>query len=364
MHYLPPDLSIIIPAGNEVHYLAALIDDLRRQQGIRLQIVVADSNSTDGTLEIAEQGADVVVPGGRGRGRSMNAGRRAATARFLLFLHADSQFSSPVQLRDALAALHTASRRETRIAGHFSIKFAWTGSAPVGVGYYEAKSALGRAGTINGDQGLLISAAFFDELGGYNETLSFLEDRILDLAVRERGCWMLLPHCLRTSGRRFETEGFASRMALSAIVLCQHTIGNSYFFDDSLPLYRPPGAAHERADPTMTFKRLIASLRRAPFPVAARWFFFETGEYVRSNAWQLAFCMDYRRHGASCVLNHPWLDVWDRKLDRWSDWFGPRALATAVTWSWFAMAWAHHARSDHCVNGLPKQTRRLRSAEQ
>lgn len=92
---LPPDLSVIIPAYNAEKYLKEAVDSVKSQvlpAGIsRMEILVADDGSTDGTADLAES-----LPGVRclrGPHKCAAAARnravRAARGRFLLFLDAD-----------------------------------------------------------------------------------------------------------------------------------------------------------------------------------------------------------------------------------------------------------------------------------
>lgn len=337
-----PALSIVIPTRNDAAALDALLDDLRAQEDLGLQVIVADSGSTDGTLEVARR-ADVVVHAGRGRGRALNAGRRAATAPTLLFLHADSAFTHRRQLRDALAVLRSARRDGDRVAGHFQLAFVWRGPAPAGAAYYEAKSGLGRVETVNGDQGLLIDADWFDALGGYDESLPFLEDRVMDRAIHRHGRWVLLPGRLRTSGRRFEEEGLAARQAGSALAICMHALGIRAYFEDAQALYRPPGSVGAPPPRSMPFARLWGCVRTLP-PRQALARFYAIGGYARLEAWQLAFALDYRRRGAACVADHPLLDRWDRHVTPRLDTVAARVASNVVSWTWFALAWRHYAR--------------------
>jgi len=57
-------VSVVIPTLNEQEYLPKCIESLRAQT-VSCEIVVADSKSSDGTLEIAEKLADVVVREGK-----------------------------------------------------------------------------------------------------------------------------------------------------------------------------------------------------------------------------------------------------------------------------------------------------------
>lgn len=81
-------LAVIIPTLNEVHYLPRLLAALATQTRPPDEIIVADANSTDGTVTIARERGAMVVPGGLPAiGR--NAGAHAARGDLLLFLDAD-----------------------------------------------------------------------------------------------------------------------------------------------------------------------------------------------------------------------------------------------------------------------------------
>jgi rSAM/selenodomain-associated transferase 2 len=210
-------LSVIIPTLNEADNLPALLRLLRDQTGTGLEIIVADGGSSDATRELARQQGVVVVETTPGRGAQMNRGTAIATAPWLLFLHADSIPTSTSQLAQALTALQAActAQKNERIAGHFRLRF--ERSQPghdLAYHYYEEKSALNRPECTNGDQGFLLSKAFFNELGGFDESLWFLEDQRLAEKIRRSGGWITLPGVLATSARRFETEGLGRRLLL------------------------------------------------------------------------------------------------------------------------------------------------------
>lgn len=91
-------ICVVVPARNEEQDLGACLAALMAQEGdpARMEILVVDDASTDGTLEIARRlagrpGSRVRVIAGPGRGASAarNAGARAASAPILLFTDAD-----------------------------------------------------------------------------------------------------------------------------------------------------------------------------------------------------------------------------------------------------------------------------------
>ena len=73
------DVSIVIRTLNEATWLPALFDAIERQnlRGLTCEIVLVDSGSTDGTLELAERNGCRIVTIEKSQftfGRSLNVG--------------------------------------------------------------------------------------------------------------------------------------------------------------------------------------------------------------------------------------------------------------------------------------------------
>ncbi|MGH8580903.1 MAG: TIGR04283 family arsenosugar biosynthesis glycosyltransferase, partial [Gammaproteobacteria bacterium] len=84
-------ISVIIPAYNEEKTLPGTLRALFRQPGV-FEVIVVDGGSSDGTRELARDYAGVrLLTAPKGRASQMNAGARAASGEWLLFLHADTQ---------------------------------------------------------------------------------------------------------------------------------------------------------------------------------------------------------------------------------------------------------------------------------
>ena len=49
----PIELSVIVPTLDEAEVLPGLLADLRGQQGLRLEVLVADGGSSDATTALA-----------------------------------------------------------------------------------------------------------------------------------------------------------------------------------------------------------------------------------------------------------------------------------------------------------------------
>lgn len=327
------NLTVVIPAYNEATALPALLGDLRRQQGVEMQVIVADGGSSDGTPAIAAHAGAEVVLAPRGRAAQLNAGARAARAPVLLFLHADSRLESPTQVREALDALAAAGERaDHRIAGHWPLRFARaTRGRERFYRYLEAKTALNRPGTVNGDQGLLIGAEFLRALGGFDERLPFLEDQRLAARIFEAGRFILLPGRLTTSARRFETEGERRRYTLMALIMGLHAAGADEFFARADELYATQDRARAlKLGPPLALARRVlagAGARRACAIV------YRAGRYTRQNAWQPFFWCDVmlrREH-------RPWLRFHDRFVRPALDNAVCDAITAALIALWFLL---------------------------
>jgi rSAM/selenodomain-associated transferase 1 len=131
----------------------------------------------------------------------MNTGAAALDTPWLLFLHADSRIPER-----SLKALE--SWLEDRDARDFAtFLFSIEGDhwfwrfIEIGQGIRERTSGL-----VYGDQGLLLSRALFQEVGGFPE-LPLMEDLEILKTLRKRGRWRKIPEPVLTSPRRYQGEG-------------------------------------------------------------------------------------------------------------------------------------------------------------
>ena len=306
------ELSVIIAALNEAASLPTLLQQLRAQRGVRLEVIVCDGGSSDATVATAEACGVRVARTTRGRARQMNAGAAVAQGTYLLFLHADSRVEAPALLADALAALvGAADPTGELVAGHFPLRF--SGYPPQAEGFYrylEGKTALNRRYSINGDQGMLMAAESFRALGGFDERLPFLEDQRFAERLWQQGRWLVLPGRLTTSARRFETEGRTERYTLMALIMAMHAAGVDEFFSQAAVYAAQHETTRLRLAPYLCLIRQILWARRWQGTLST---LFRVGGFVRENAWQLFYWRDLR-NGAGDRL--PRLAFHDRWLSR------------------------------------------------
>jgi len=105
-------VSIIIPAFNEEALLPRTLESVKEAllaTGIEAEVIVVDNNSTDRTGDVARDlGARVVFEPVNQIARARNAGGKAASGEFLVFVDADTTLPGET-LRQALVALESGT---------------------------------------------------------------------------------------------------------------------------------------------------------------------------------------------------------------------------------------------------------------
>ncbi|MCC5914741.1 MAG: TIGR04283 family arsenosugar biosynthesis glycosyltransferase [Balneolaceae bacterium] len=213
-------ISIIIPALNEEKRIPALLSEIQgRQGGLASEVIVVDGGSTDSTVELAEKGgAKVLQPGVRGRAAQMNAGAKAASSDILFFLHADT---TPPFNFDSII-IH--SKKRGADAGCFRLKFDRDHPLLNFFGWCTRfRSTLIRFG----DQGLFVKKQMFEKAGGFDETLTLMEDQEMVRELKKRGEFELLEENVTTSARKYEKIGVLRLQALFFSIWAGHYLGMS-----------------------------------------------------------------------------------------------------------------------------------------
>lgn len=310
-----PSVSVVVPTLDEGAQIGPFLDQLLAQDGLIISVVVADGGSADDTCAQALQRGVRVVHAPRGRGAQLNAGRAACGEGLLCVLHVDSAFTAPDQLARAVDHFVAEARAQSprRLAGHFQLEFVGDPDVCAALRFFEAKSALGRAHSTNGDQGLLIEADWLDALGGFDDRLPFLEDQALGCAVAAQGRWLLLPGRLQTAARRFEVEGVRSRTTQNAVAMGLFHSGHGALLARRHDAYAAQSDAGALS--VWPFVAWVAQeLGRPPLRQQLQsW--AAVGRYLAQDGlWHVSFAWDHHRRGAAAAHDHPALDRHDRWL--------------------------------------------------
>lgn len=305
---------------DDAEALSWLLTDLNRQQGVQLQIIVADGDSTDTSQASAEQAGASWLACKAGRACQMNTGARQAGDEWLCFLHADSRLVGDRQLRNAVDQLQTGAAADL-VAGHWPLVFARHTARQPGrlraffYRYMQAKTATGRRYTINGDQGLLIRAADFRALGGFDERLPFLEDQRFAARLDRVGHWQLLPGHLVTSARRFEVEGECPRYLLMALIMAMYIVDVPAFFAQAPAVYAQQSDAQRLA--LMPYFRLLRRMMRGCGLSASARVCWQMAGVAMSQLWQLFFLLDVAQGNDGHQPRGRWASRYERRMARW-----------------------------------------------
>ncbi|MBS7792106.1 TIGR04283 family arsenosugar biosynthesis glycosyltransferase [Roseococcus sp. SDR] len=196
-------ISAVIPVLNAAHLLPPLLEQL---SGLG-EVILADGGSKDSVADLA---GVRLVTAPRGRGTQLAAGAAAARGEWLLFLHADTRLDAGWE-----TAVEAALARADQ--AHF-FRFALDDESPQ-ARRLEAAVAwrCRRLALPYGDQGLLISRALYDAVGGFHP-IPLMED--VDL-VRRLGRARLaeMPACAITSAARWRRDGWWRRSARNLMTL-------------------------------------------------------------------------------------------------------------------------------------------------
>ncbi len=201
-------ISVIVPTWNEAATLPPLLESIGRQTMRPLEVIVADSSSTDRTPEIATAfGARYLNGERKGVAEGRNRGAHAAAGEVFLFVDADCV------MPDDLIAQVVAALKDSEIIGGATMFRPLDGTPGERLLFFLA-NAFQRA-TIywgfphNAGFCFFFRRTAFERLGGLREDLFLNETHDIALRSRSLGPFISLPVAVGTSMRRFRRHGFA-----------------------------------------------------------------------------------------------------------------------------------------------------------
>jgi len=198
-------LSIIIPTLNEEKRLPRLLDSFKKQDLEDYEVIVADSDSADKTRDIARSYGCRITSGGL-PAKARNQGAKIAQGDYFLFLDADMAIA-PGGLKKLLAEF---AKRKLDVAAFFLRPFGnnlfhfWAYTL-----FHNWPLFVLQKIVPYGTAAALIKKELYQQIGGYDEKVVFLEDSVfLKKAAQQGKFGMLKSSHLFFSQRRFQEKGW------------------------------------------------------------------------------------------------------------------------------------------------------------
>lgn len=211
-------LAVVIPTLNAAATLPSVLMALASGDAIEREMVVVDGGSVDGTPDLAESLGARVITASKGRGGQLAAGAAATEAPWLLFLHADTRLQAGWS-GDVLAFADDAANRDKAAVFRFALDDNAEGARRLERLVAWRTRVLGLP---YGDQGLLVSRALYNDIGGFH-ALPLMED--VDIVRRlGRARIVTLPSAAETSAKRYQGSYFL-RSARNVTCLCLYFVG-------------------------------------------------------------------------------------------------------------------------------------------
>jgi glycosyltransferase involved in cell wall biosynthesis len=169
-------VAIIVPTRNSGMTLRACLESICAQS-YECQLIVVDNSSTDNTLIIAEELADLVLHVGPERSAQRNAGAAATTAPIVGFIDSDMVLSPSVVI-EVIEALRSGASSVV------------VPEMTVGEGFWARVSAYERSfyeGSNSIEAPRFFLRSVFEKVGGFDEAMTGAEDWDLGLRTISEG---------------------------------------------------------------------------------------------------------------------------------------------------------------------------------
>lgn len=198
------EISVVIPVFNQARFVADAVTSALNQTLSPLEVIVVDDGSTDETAAVLQQFAadprvKLIRQENRGVSAARNAGAAVACGKYLAFLDADDIWL-PAKLE----------RQRERFTLDPKLTLVHCGMAVIDGAKHPLREQMdGKEGSIapellffegpvilGGGSGLMVPAAVFHELGGFDERMSTSADWDLFYRLANRGPVGFVPEIL------------------------------------------------------------------------------------------------------------------------------------------------------------------------
>ncbi|MFA7274486.1 MAG: TIGR04283 family arsenosugar biosynthesis glycosyltransferase [Crocinitomicaceae bacterium] len=194
-------ISLIIPSLNEEQHLPRLIENIRYQDLFsQVEIIVVDGNSDDKSYEIAMDQADIALSTCiRCRAHQMNLGAKMASTDLLYFVHAD------VLPPNGFVEIILENHKNGAKIGSFRQKFEGNHRLLKINAFFTRFDFTWCRG---GDQTLFVDKILFEQLNGYDETFSIMEEYDFMNRARKIAPFTVLEQSTLVSARKYDNNSW------------------------------------------------------------------------------------------------------------------------------------------------------------
>lgn len=213
-----PFISIIIPTFNEEQKISRLLNYLEEYCAETThEIIIADGGSVDSTVSIVKKStAKIVRCVDKGRALQMNEGARHARGSIFYFLHADS--IPPANFINEIRKSFEQGYR----SGCFQLTF--DDSHPM-LKFYGWCTRFRLTLFRFGDQSLFVEKTLFQEVGGFDESLTVMEDQKIVRDLKKVSQFYLSEQTITTSARRYKINGVIRLQAVFFLIVLLYYLG-------------------------------------------------------------------------------------------------------------------------------------------
>lgn len=194
-------ISIIIPTYGEEDTIGKLVSYLKKYGGDKIaEIIIADGQSTDGTIDEAIQaGANGVTAPVKGRAAQMNYGASLSVGEILYFVHADT-FPPSSFAEDIIQAV-----KKRFDLGRYRTKFdsrKWYLKVNAWFTRFDWFICMG------GDQTIFVTRSLFEKTGGYLDSMKIMEEYEFSKRARSNHNYKIFSKPALVSARKYDTNSW------------------------------------------------------------------------------------------------------------------------------------------------------------
>lgn len=211
------ELTIVIPCKNEEEYIGRLLEEISLQRVGSTEIILADANSTDRTVEEATKtsfhlGLNLKIAPGGLPAVGRNRGAFLAKTEYVLFVDADVTFTNKFSLSDCLDQMKKGDYEMMSTTPVYRGDGNFRASALFFLNKIFSKWLSKRLPFAIGAF-TLVERERFKELGGYDEEVKHTEDWLLSKKISPTR-FLLEVDLITQDDRRFKKFGYTKMAKL------------------------------------------------------------------------------------------------------------------------------------------------------